>query len=438
MPDREPFIRLLATSLANSRWDSAALLQRCVHVAGKSHRWCGPLVQRLFDRFHGPARPRARDVEAFLRADAAFARVRAGFGQVYLPASPDAEMHSALPDKVEVPALCNVRQLADWLGVGASELDSFADLNGFARWRADGRLSHYHYRLLAKRSGAVRLIESPKPRLKGLQRQILCQILNAIPTHDAAHGFRRGRSIVSFAQPHVGKAVVARVDLADFFPCVTRARVAAMFRTVGYPETVAGLLAALCTTVSPTWAWEDGELSLSIEQRQATRRLYCVPHLPQGSPTSPAIANLSAYRLDCRLSGLARSAGASYTRYADDLAFSGDTEFAFGVKRFLVHVTATVAEEGFRVHHRKTRIMRDGVRQHLAGVVVNRRINLRRCDFDELKAILVNCCRHGVADQNRKRHPDFRAHLRGRIAFVEQLHASRGQRLREIFEQIVW
>lgn len=438
MPDREPFIRLLASALADSRWESVALLQRCVHVAGKSHRWCGPLVEPLFERFPGPARPRAKAIDTFLRADAAFSRVRTGFGPIYLPPLPDAEMHSALPDQVDVPALCNVRQLADWLGIDVGELDSFADMKGFARWRANEPLSHYHHRLLAKRSGAVRLIESPKPRLKAIQRQILCQILNAVPAHDAAHGFCKGRSIVSFAQPHVGRAVVARVDLADFFPCVTRARVSAMFRTVGYPERVAGLLAALCTAVSPTQVWEDAKFGLSAEQRQASQRLYGVPHLPQGSPTSPAIANLCGYRLDCRLDGLARSAGAVYTRYADDLAFSGDAEFARGVKRFLVHVTATAAEEGFRVHHRKTRIMRDGVRQHLAGVVVNRRINVRRCDYDQLKAVLVNCCRRGVVDQNRGHHPDFRAHLRGRIAFVEQLNPDRGRRLRGIFERIEW
>jgi hypothetical protein len=138
------------------------------------------------------------------------------------------------------------------------------------------------------------------------------------------------------------------------------------------------------------------------------------------------------------LSGLARSAGAQYTRYADDLAFSGDQTFARRAKRFLVHVAATVAEEGFTVCHRKTRLMRDGVRQHLAGVVVNRCINIRRSDFDRLKAILVNCTRFGPIKQNRQSHDDFRAHLNGRIAFVEQIHPARGRRLRKLFDAIPW
>jgi hypothetical protein len=292
--------------------------------------------------------------------------------------------------------------------------------------------------VLAKRYGCIRLVESPKPRLKSIQRQLLREILDHVPPHEAAHGFRRGRSIATFAAPHVGQAIVVRLDLADFFPCVTRARVDALFRTIGYPETIASLLAGLCTTVSPAALWEEDRLSLAREQIRVARQLYGAAHLPQGSPTSPAIANLCAYRLDCRLTGLARSAGANYTRYADDLAFSGGDAFARRAKRFLVHVVATVAEEGFVVHHRKTRMMREGVRQHLAGVVVNRRINVRRFDYDRLKATLVNCRRHGAASQNRSSHPDFRGHLRGRIAFVEQLNPTRGERLRRIFESIIW
>jgi hypothetical protein len=261
--------------------------------------------------------------------------------------------------------------------------------------------------------------------------------LDRVPPHEAAHGFRAGRSITTFAAPHVGQPVVARIDLKDFFPCVTRARVTAMFRTVGYPEIVAELLAGLCTTVTPLHVW-DGVEACSRSVLQATQSRYRVPHLPQGSPTSPAIANLCAYRLDRRLAGLARAAGGSYTRYADDLAFSGDADFARGIKRFLVHVAATVAEEGFIVHHHKTRIMRDGVRQHLAGVVVNKCLNVRRRDYDDLKATLTNCARHGAGGQNRAAHPDFRAHLRGRIAFVTQLHPDRGHKLRQIFDRIVW
>jgi RNA-directed DNA polymerase len=163
-----------------------------------------------------------------------------------------------------------------------------------------------------------------------------------------------------------------------------------------------------------------------------------VPHLPQGAPTSPALANLLAYRVDCRLAGLAGSAGAAYTRYADDLAFSGDEAYARQAEHFSVQAAAILLEEGFTVHHRKTRIMRSGVRQQLAGQVVNVHLNVARTDFDRLKAILTNCIRLGPDSQNRGNHPSFRAHLLGRINFVTMVNAARGARLRGIFDQIRW
>ena len=94
-------------------------------------------------------------------------------------------------------------------------------------------------------------------------------------------------------------------------------------------------------------------------------------------------------------------------------------------------------EEGFAVHHRKTR-MRQAVRQHLAGLVTNQRLNVRREDFDLLKAILTNCARHGPASQNREAHPHFREHLVGRLGFAESVHPEKGRRLRAIFEKITW
>ena len=166
--------------------------------------------------------------------------------------------------------------------------------------------------------------------------------------------------------------------------------------------------------------------------------MYARPHLPQGAPASPALANISFYRLDCRLAALAKSAGAHYTRYADDLAFSGSEEFDRRVERFRLHVAAMLLEEGFAANHRKTRVMRQSVRQHLAGLVTNQRPNIARRDFDRLKAVLTNCVRLGPESQNREGRPRFRAHLEGRVAFVEMVNPNKGKRLREILERIPW
>jgi hypothetical protein len=178
-----------------------------------------------------------------------------------------------------------------------------------------------------------------------------------------------------------------------------------------------------------------------VTDPQAARRvklLYQRPHLPQGAPTSPALANLAAYRLDRRLAGFARLAGAHYTRYADDLVFSGDHDFERKAERFYIGVCAIALEEGFEVHTRKTRIMRRSVSQRAAGVILNERVNPPRKDFDRLKAIVHNCAKHGPREQNRDGVPDFPAHLAGRIAHISMLNPARGRKLRSMFERIQW
>jgi len=341
-----------------------------------------------------------------------------------------------------VPPIESVGALTDWLQLSSGELQWFADLKGLSYKKNASKLRHYHYRVLAKQSGNIRLIEAPKQRLKQIQRQILHEILEKIPAHAAVHGFVKARSIKTFAAPHAGKHIVLRVDLRDFFPSFIRARIQAMFRTLGYPEPVSDLLGGLCTTVTPRDIWTRaafGEDPLHLwESRWQTQAVYFQAHLPQGAPTSPALANLCAYRLDCRLAGLAESAAVTYTRYADDLAFSGGADFDKRAARFSAHVAAIAAEEGFKVHYRKTRIMRQGVRQHLAGIVVNQHLNVRRTEFDHLKAILTNCAKLGPATQNRDAHADFRLHLEGKLGFVEMINPAKGRRLRTIFEQINW
>jgi hypothetical protein len=109
-----------------------------------------------------------------------------------------------------------------------------------------------------------------------------------------------------------------------------------------------------------------------------------------------------------------------------------------GVERFAAHAAAIVWEEGFHVNHHKTRIMRQGVRQHLAGVVVNAKVQVARDDLKLLEAILTNCVRFGPESQNRERVADFRAHLQGRVGFVEMVNRTQGQGLRALLGNIQW
>jgi RNA-directed DNA polymerase len=337
-----------------------------------------------------------------------------------------------------LPIINNPTELADFLCLGVSELDWLADYKGINTKARSEKLRNYNFWLRPKRSGGVRVIEVPKLRLKDAQRRILDDILARVPAHDAVHGFVSGRSIVTFAEPHANKQLVIRMDLADFFPSVDRARVEGLFRSFGYGDLVARLLAGLCTSRVPVSLFARSSTEGDQEFWTKAKLVYGVPHLPQGAPTSPALANLCAYQMDCRLAGLARSADAVYTRYADDLAFSGGNEFVRAASRFVDHVAAIALEENFAVNHRKTRLQKQGVRQRLGGLVVNRKPGVRRADREVLEAILVNCLRGGPSEQNRAGVPDFRAHLQGRLSYIRMVNPAHAAPLEKLFEQIDW
>ncbi len=414
---------------------------RSAQTLNKDWRWLRPLAKRYLKEFAERARPRHRDVVGFLAQDKGFTKATKRnirhLAIAHWLAEPQYMQPVNAAKEWNLPAIETVGALAAWLGIDDGELAWFADLKGLSYQARIQSLSHYNYRVVTKRSGGLRLVEAPKSRLKDLQRRILKEILEKLPPHQHVHGFIRSRSIKTFASPHTGKKVVLRMDLQDFFPSFRAARIQTLFRVLGYPESVADILGGICTNAAPRGVWSEVG-NAGRRQLRETLELYRRPHLPQGAPTSPALANICCYRADCRLSALAKVSGADYTRYADDLAFSGGEEFARGVNRFSAHVAAVLHEEGLRVNHHKTRIMRQGVRQHLAGVIVNEHANVRRDDFDRLKAILTNCLRHGPHTQNRESHPDFRMHLQGRISFVRMINPQKGNRLQVVFEKIEW
>jgi RNA-directed DNA polymerase len=440
---KPPLLTVLARAFLAGEPAVEDVIARARRTLGRHWRWLRPLAQRYIETFAGRTRPRRRDVVQFFSHDRGLARALSKYGHELGVEQWLTEPQEMQPVEAagawDIPSIESVAALADWFQLTPGELVWFADLRGLAYRRKDNsQLSHYRYRVLAKTSRGIRLIEAPKPRLKALQRQILSLILDRIPPHSAVHGFRRGRSIKTFAAPHVGRHIVLRMDLRDFFPGISGARIQALFRTVGYPESVADLLGGICTNATPRDVWNHPAIDADPLMLREARALYARPHLPQGAPTSPALANLCAHRADCRLEGLAKSVDAAYTRYADDLAFSGGETFARNIERFAAHVAAILHEEGFAVNHRKTRIMRQGVRQHLAGLAVNRRLNVIRADFDRLKATLNNCVRLGPESQNRDAVGNFRSHLDGRVGFVETINPAKGKRLRMLFEKIQW
>jgi RNA-directed DNA polymerase len=219
----------------------------------------------------------------------------------------------------------------------------------------------YHEFEVPKRSGGTRRIAEPGRPLKRVQRLLLRRLLGKLRAHPAAHGFERGRSIVTNAQPHAKRSVLLRLDLEDFFGSTKAARVESYFRSIDWNAEAAALLTRLCT--------HRGSL-------------------PQGAPTSPRLSNLVNFRLDARLAALARSCGANYTRYADDLTFSFPEDRPESYRALLRAVKSIVAEEGYRLHtRRKLRISRSHERQIVTGLVVNERVSLPRRTRRWLRAV---------------------------------------------------
>jgi RNA-directed DNA polymerase len=339
--------------------------------------------------------------------------------------------NDALLARFQLPVFHTPDELANWLQMPVGQLAWLTKHCTASRRAKSVADAHYHYRWLRKRSGGRRLIEVPKPRLKAAQKRILAEILRKIPPHAAVHGFITGCSIVTNARPHVGQRVVIRFDLENFYANVGFSRVTAIFRRIGYSREAALWLARLTMSSLPmNIPFPDGDAYALAP--------YIRQHLPQGAPTSPALANLAAHALDVRLAGFARSFGANYTRYADDLTFSGPEALIRALPVFLPLATKIVRSERFKVNVGKRRVIRDNQCQRVTGVVVNGKVNVARKEFDRLKAILTNCVRQGPQSQNRENHDNFAAHLRGRIAHVSQLNPQRGEKLQRLFEQIRW
>ncbi len=439
----EPFLNALAEAFAGGDWQLASLLSRAEARLGKRYRWMPALVKRLLGAIAVIA-PSSAVIREFLARDQLLARHYRNAitrGESWpVPFIHHLRAEYKAPQWLTgdgVSTIANPSQLGLFLGLTPWQIDWFADtFRDQCHQPADPR-QHYQYRWLAKRSGGYRLLAAPKSKLKAIQRDILFGILASVPPHSAAHGFRVGHSTRTFVEPHVKQHLVLRMDLRHFFPSIGRAQVTGIFRALGYPEPVAELLARLCTQAVPEFVWKQLARDRSCDD-EGERLLLARYHLPQGAPTSPALANLAAYTLDCRLQGLAQSVGGRYTRYADDLLFSGDEAFARGAQRLTSSIATIAAEEGFQVHHRKTRLMRSGVRQHAAGLVLNEKTNIDRRDYDRLKATLCNCVRHGPASQNRQHHPHFRVALQSHVAYVEQINLERGAKLRTLFEKIKW
>lgn len=314
-----------------------------------------------------------------------------------------------------LPVLTHAGEIAAAIGIDTRQL------TWLTYHRGASSVDHYARFTLPKRSGGVRVISAPKPRLREAQRWVLHRLLEPVPIHPAAKAFRSGGSVLAHASEHAGRSIVIRVDLKDFFATITLKRVKGMFRGLGYSEGVATILGLLCTDPPRVGIALDG------------KRHYVTVggfQLPQGACTSPAITNILCRRMDARLTGMASAYGCRYSRYADDLVFSS-TDAALRVGDLLSGVRQVIDDEGFALNDAKTQVMRAGGRQFVTGLLVNDTPRIPRADLRRFRAFLHRCERDGLDTVSGEIGKGARDYAAGYLAWIRMIDPDRATRIAE-------
>lgn len=224
---------------------------------------------------------------------------------------------------------------------------------------------------IPKKNGSKRKIDAPCNGLKHIQRclNVIFQIVHT--PHNSAMGFIKGRSVVSGAIIHLQQKYVYNIDLKDFFPSITSGRLYKRLQSKPFScnENIASIITDLCCYHNV-----DGKNVL-----------------PQGAPTSPTITNFICERLDRKLSKLASAYCLKYSRYADDITFSGmvnvfdeEGKFSKSLKNIIEN------EESFKINEKKTRISHKGERMEVTGLTVNEKVNVSRDYIKRLRTLIHN------------------------------------------------
>lgn len=300
-----------------------------------------------------------------------------------------------------VPVIFDFKHLALLLGYSTSEIAVYV--------YAPEELFYNQFNV-QKRNGGYRIIDAPSDKLKNIQRWILKNILNNIEIHEACIGFKKGKSIYDNAKLHVGKECVLNMDLKDFFPSIKQESVFNIFRTVGYTKKVSFYLSKMLT--------RDGVL-------------------PQGSPASPMASNIVAKHLDIRLYELAKKYKADYSRYADDLTFSGSKS----VKNMIPIIEKIVKEENLTINDKKTRYAYYYQRQEVTGLIVNKKVSVPKEYIKEIYKDIYYCKKYGVSSHlNRVNNEKsfYKEYMYGKALFVKMVDLKQGQKILNELDSLDW
>lgn len=264
-------------------------------------------------------------------------------------------------------------------------------------------VSFYKHYEIPKRNGGTRPIEEPLPLLKEAQEWILDKILEPKSkdfVSPYAKAFMKNVSLRDNARFHRGKKVVVALDLHDFFGSVHTGAVYGIFKKMGYTKAVTTMLTKLCILRNS---------------------------LPQGAPTSPMLSNMMFYNLDKTIFHYCVTRGIRYTRYADDMTFSGDD---FNVRNLINYINMVVGKKRFSLNKEKTKVMGQGTVQRVTGVIVNKKLQVSKSYRDRVRQEVYYSIKYGFADHMKQialpawiQTPEvYRNHLLGKVNFILQIN----------------
>ena len=232
--------------------------------------------------------------------------------------------------------------------------------------------SFYHSFTIPKRKGGMRQIDAPYPSMMRAQQWIYHEILAKIAISPSATGFIPHHSIKDNASAHLCQRCLLMLDVKDFFPSIKWHKVYAVFSHLGYPKNIAQYLTSLCCL--------NG-------------------HAPQGAVTSPALSNVIARRLDARITGLAKKYQVNYTRYADDMTFSGERIS----RRFQSFVNKIVEEDGFKINQDKTRFIKGRHQKIVTGISISEdKLTVPKSKRREVRQQVYYINKYGLAEHQKK------------------------------------
>lgn len=301
-----------------------------------------------------------------------------------------------------VPIIYNLRHLRKIFKIKKREQNLF-----FGTEKAN----NYRLFYIPKKSKGYRKIEAPSEDLLQIQRWIKTNILEKISISEFAKGFKKHSSIIDNAQPHINKQLVINLDIENFFPSIAYGQVFRLFLYLGYTREVSHLLTKLCTNSNNV--------------------------LPQGAPTSPILSNILMLKMDKRLSNLAKFFKADYTRYADDITFSGNRN----ISKMIPIILKIIKDENLKVNFNKFRLRYNNQQQTVTGLIVNKTLSVPKKLKTELCKAIYYCQKFGVDTHMKNINCNrlfYKEHLYGIAYFVKMINEDLGKKYLAELDKIEW